>query len=501
MASSDNPVHTLILDAGPIIKNIPAVSSLLAQSEALITTPAVVREIRDPATRSRLETTLLPFLTIRNPTPASYEVVAQFSKKTGDFAVLSRPDLEILALAYELECEKNGGNWRLRSIPGQKELNGPFPSKEKTESANAQQKNESQTDKSAQETPGNGRSTTELPTKLPTETPEAPSEEEWSAATAVDSTIEVLEISHTAINSARTSETGGVSITANESSEPLRTEEAPKSHSNHHADAHPAEQNIPISQSEDVEPKLAELRLSDSTEHVGPVEEDSTEEVPQLTESSDDSDGGGWITPSNLKKHQTKESNKSFQSYKQPKTMSVATLTTDFAMQNVLLQMNLNLLSTSLARISRLNTYILRCYACFLTTKLMDKQFCPRCGKPSLTRVACSTSSTGEFKLHLKKNFQWNHRGERYSIPKAVHGSSNGKRDVGGGKGGWGQELILAEDQKEYARAIEGQRRQKTRDLMDEDYLPGILTGDRNKAGSRPKVGAGRNVNSRKRMT
>jgi RNA-binding protein NOB1 len=129
----------------------------------------------------------------------------------------------------------------------------------------------------------------------------------------------------------------------------------------------------------------------------------------------------------------------------------------------------------------------------------MEKQFCPRCGKPSLTRVACSTTQDGEFKLHLKKNFQWNHRGDRFSIPKAVHGSANGKRDVGGGKGGWGQELILAEDQKEYTRAIEGQRRQKTRDLMDEDYLPGILSGDRAKSGGRPKVGAGRNVNSRKR--
>jgi hypothetical protein len=34
--ASVKPVHTLILDAGPIIKNIPAISSLLAQSEALI---------------------------------------------------------------------------------------------------------------------------------------------------------------------------------------------------------------------------------------------------------------------------------------------------------------------------------------------------------------------------------------------------------------------------------------------------------------------------------
>lgn len=97
---------------------------------------------------------------------------------------------------------------------------------------------------------------------------------------------------------------------------------------------------------------------------------------------------------------------------------------------------------------------------------------------------------------------QWNHRGDRYSIPKPVPGAANGKvgQGKGGGKGGWGQELILAEDQKEYLRATSGRKGKKELDLMDDDYLPGILTGERVRDGGRPKVGAGRNVNSRKRM-
>jgi RNA-binding protein NOB1 len=128
----------------------------------------------------------------------------------------------------------------------------------------------------------------------------------------------------------------------------------------------------------------------------------------------------------------------------------------------------------------------------------MTKQFCPRCGKPTLTRVACSTNAAGEFTLHLKKNMQWNKRGDRFSIPKPIAGASNGKLK-GGGKDGWGSGLILAEDQKEFTRAVTEEKRQKYRDLMDEDYLPGILSGDRARGGSRPKVGAGRTVNSRKR--
>jgi RNA-binding protein NOB1 len=135
----------------------------------------------------------------------------------------------------------------------------------------------------------------------------------------------------------------------------------------------------------------------------------------------------------------------------------------------------------------------------------MSKQFCPRCGKPSLTRVSCSTNAKGEFKIHLKKNMEWHHRGDRFSIPKPTGGSSSGKLNVGGGgkgggKGGWGRELILAEDQKEYMQAMVGERRRKERDLMDEDYLPAILTGERGRAGGRVKIGGGKNINSRKRI-
>jgi RNA-binding protein NOB1 len=105
--------------------------------------------------------------------------------------------------------------------------------------------------------------------------------------------------------------------------------------------------------------------------------------------------------------------------------------------------------------------------------------------------------------VHLKKNFQWNNRGNVYSIPKPTHGSASGKLashgGKGGGKNGWGRELVLAEDQKEYARQVEENKRARYRDLMDEDYLPGLLTGDRKGGQGKIRVGAGRNVNAKKR--
>lgn len=421
------PIHSLIIDAGPIIKNEPPVSTLLGQAQTIFTIPAIIDEIRDAVTRARVETTLLPFLTLRSPRPASIKVITDFARRTGDLEVLSRPDIHLMALAYELECERNHGDWRLRSVPGQKRLNGAPP---------ASLKGESVTDAS-----------TDNPESLsqPQSTPEDPITAEPDAPKPIEPS-EPAELTSVEESGTESSEPEKGTTAASElNNEPVQTVE--------------------------------EVQASDS-------------------EISDDE---GWITPSNLKKHQEKDGIASAEQKGEQKVMQVAIITSDFAMQNVLLRMNHNLLSPSLQRIRQLKTWALRCHACFDITKDMSKQFCTRCGKPTLLRTSCSTDQNGAFKVHLKKNMQWNTRGNVYSIPKPVAGTSNGKLVAGGGKGGWGQGLILAEDQKEYVRAMTGASRRKEKDLMDEDYLPNILSGDRGRAGGRPKVGAGKNVNGKKR--
>ncbi len=433
-------VHSIILDAGPIIKNEPPVSSLLAQSEALFTVPSVITEIRDATARSRLETTLLPFLTLKTPGEQSVKVIMEFARKTGDLGVLSKVDIQILALAYELECEKNGGNWRLRTVPGQKRINGAAPSMKRAGLLKAED--------------------------------EAPIE-----PTESGDRTEIL--SRDVINS----------ISPGPSASPDR----------HEYSVEPTQAHSPMSGAQEAQltDEVSTLPLDNlALETVSPAD---TLEAQNNAPSSEDSDSEGWITPSNIKKRQADGSKSVGSTSSTTGTMQVATITTDFAMQNLLLQMNLNLLSPSLQRIRHLKTYILRCHACFQQTKEIDKQFCPRCGKPTLMRVACSTRQNGEFRLHLKRNMQWNTRGDRYSIPRPVAGSASGKVGMGGGKGGWGQGLILAEDQKEYVQAMNGQGRRKERNLMDEDYLPSILTGERNRVGGRIKVGAGKTINSRKR--
>ncbi|KKA20691.1 Proteasome maturation ans ribosome synthesis protein Nop10 [Rasamsonia emersonii CBS 393.64] len=423
-AAPPKPVHTLVLDAGPLLKNVPPLSSLLAQAEELVTTPSVINEIRDPDARSRIETMYMPFLKQRTPTAKSISVLSEFARKTGDRPVLSKVDIEVLALAYEIECERNGGDWRLRSVPGQKGLNGKPPGKEEEKK---QQEGEEKKEESE-----------------PADTQEK-AEDGNTNGTQVDEVAKDLE-----------------KTTLDENPKP----------SEDHSENAPADDTPSAEQTDESAPAPAQEAEAEAEAE---VEEDEPE----------DSDSEGWITPSNIKKRQAQDEGISASATPEPKVMQVATMTTDFA------------------RIRHLKTYIKRCHACFCTTKEMNRQFCPRCGKDTLTRVSCTTDANGQFKLHLKKNMQWNNRGNRYSIPKPVPGNASGKwKGGGGGKGGWGTELILAEDQKEYIRAVKDQQRQlrNEHDLMDEDYLPSILSGERHKIpGGRIKVGAGRNVNAKKR--
>ena len=429
----NKPIYAIILDAGPILKNDPPVDSLIAKTETLITAPSVLSEIKDQSASLRAQTLLKPFLTLRRPRLHSLQFVIGFAKKCGDYSVLSRTDLEVLALTYELECERNGGDQHLRKTPGQKGCNSVRESRSK-------------------EKPN--QNSEEPATSTPTDTSGILQPSNLAASQQDHKFIDLVELSH---------DLRDLTI-----------------------------QNINSNEE------------SETVAHTVPLTEPPFDQSLGLKpETSVSHDSNGWITEANLHQHRAKDLNGSTAPVSLEPDVQIACLTNDFAMQNVLLQIGLNLLSPSLQRIRNIRTYILRCHACFQQVKDTSKRFCPRCGKPTLTRVSCSTNQKGEFRIHLKKNMQWNHRGDRYSIPKPVAGSANGKagQGKGGGKGGWGKELIFAEDQKEYQQALGVMNSVKAKDLMDEDYLPSILTGDRGRAGGRPKIGAGRNVNAKKRAS
>ncbi|CAN0283434.1 unnamed protein product, partial [Hapterophycus canaliculatus] len=169
----------------------------------------------------------------------------------------------------------------------------------------------------------------------------------------------------------------------------------------------------------------------------------------------EDDDGEGWVNPSNIKSQKAAGIglNGPVQSLTKGRggrgggpahavsavssQCRAGCVTTDFAMQNVILQVGLPLLSLDGMAVSRVKQWILRCAACFKTTTEMGRLFCPVCGNASLDRVSCSVNArTGVTHLHLRKNHKVNLRGSKFSIP-----------GVNPAKGRFEGDLLLREDQ------------------------------------------------------
>lgn len=182
-----------------------------------------------------------------------------------------------MALSYELEVERNGGDWRLKKTPGQKHLNGKPPGAEDDKKAENDDR-ESALDKQAQ--------------------------------------------------------------AAENVSDPSSDAAAKEEQSTEQTNQEETEQAVPVVDvpEESVEAKLEGLSLEQKSEE--PQEEVQTAEAVEEAEEDED-DEDGWITPSNLKKHQAKDSQAAAPSEAIQGTLQAALLTSDFAMQNVALRMNL----------------------------------------------------------------------------------------------------------------------------------------------------------------
>lgn len=120
---------------------------------------------------------------------------------------------------------------------------------------------------------------------------------------------------------------------------------------------------------------------------------------------------------------------------KKKRPTKVACLTTDFSMQNVMLQMSLKVMSVDGLMIKSAKQWVLRCMGCFEVHYDMDRLFCRKCGGHHLSRVSASVDSGGELRLHLKKNYHVDLRGSQYSLPAP------------GKQGRYQGELLLREDQ------------------------------------------------------
>ncbi|XP_054164456.1 RNA-binding protein NOB1-like [Oppia nitens] len=99
--------------------------------------------------------------------------------------------------------------------------------------------------------------------------------------------------------------------------------------------------------------------------------------------------------------------------------VSVGCLTGDYAMQNVLLQMGLKVISIKDGLLIRqTKQFVLRCFACFKITTKQSNEFCSSCGNMrTLKRVALTVKDDGTKEVFINFKKPINIRGTRYSLP------------------------------------------------------------------------------------
>ncbi|XP_059062055.1 RNA-binding protein NOB1 [Achroia grisella] len=183
---------------------------------------------------------------------------------------------------------------------------------------------------------------------------------------------------------------------------------------------------------------------------------DNDEEETESDDESSDSDGGEWITPGNLAEKKREMDMGEFDD----KTVEVACITSDFAMQNVLKQIGLNVTAIDGRVIRQLRTFIFRCTTCFKTTSVMTKLFCPKCGHATLRKVGVSIDEHGNQHIHINGRKPLSARGKKFSLPTPKGGQHF-------------QYPILTEDQHIHKRFATKMARNKT-NALDPDYTAGF---------------------------
>ncbi|XP_059078626.1 RNA-binding protein NOB1-like [Tigriopus californicus] len=480
--------EVLVVDSGGFLRNAP----LRDLGQRVITLREVVAEIKDKATKERLQ--VLPYdLEFKEPLSEDIKIVTDFSKKTGDYASLSAVDLKVLALTYRLERELVGVK-HIKTEPTTKPTVQFYHPKTNNPNSDAKligfyrPENESESENESED------DEKEESVVEPIEKEECPiygdflywrdplpSLPELSLPSADSVNFSALNAYFSSRSYVFGYDMSHCDVVLQDF---LSNYEVSKEAYPHlfrwlkHVQAIEATFEplgvqmktlmpdlLRLSQNSDqiVAEKVSELSIKNDTNENSlksqeTLDNENGNEVEADSESQeeDDDEDEGWITPSNIKA-KTKAMNGALPGGDQ--FVKVACMTTDFAMQNVLKQMNLHVLSVQGMLIRETKTWILRCYSCFNTTPLMNKRFCPKCGHKTLKRVSVTLNADGTQEIHISTRRQLTGRGKKFSLPKPM----GGKHAVN---------PILTADQHLPQQRMTRAAKQKT-NAMDPDYIAG----------------------------
>lgn len=404
--------------------------------------PDVIAEVRHKRQIRRL--CVLPYdLQVREPRPESVKHCVEFSKKTGDYASLSGIDIKVIALTYELEAD-NVGTSHLRTEPVIAKI---VASKEKPEEfqdntklpgwynnggASDDSEDEEEDYEEGDEDYSGGEDKLENEVDKESEVDKVKESIERQLENP-DEKYDVPEVTQEELE---------------ELFEKLKCEAAEDDKTCDILVPQQQQDEDDDSDSADCDERQ-DVKQEDNANK--PAEGDKTNEGEE-----DPEDDGGWITPSNIKKVKKCMEGK----IEADIIPEVACMSTDYAIQNTLKQMNLNLAALNGRIIKHLRTYILRCYACFKTTSIMTKVFCPNCGNKTLKRVAVSLDENGKQVIHINTRRPLTAKYKNQSIPRFRGGKHS-------------RNPILFEDQPMPRQMPSRVAKTKT-NALNEDYIAGF---------------------------
>ncbi len=159
-----------------------------------------------------------------------------------------------------------------------------------------------------------------------------------------------------------------------------------------------------------------------------------------------------WVSPDNIKAKQSAFAGRSKRGHS-----IVGVSCTDYAMQNVALQLGLELLSLDGLRVATVRQFVQRCDACGLVVRDAEAKFCSACGNGPLRKASVEATAAGD-RIHQAPPRL---RGTQFPLPLP--------------KGGRTPDIVLAPDQYELMK-------RKHRDVQ-------VGFGNKNPNVSRRRVG------------
>eukprot|EP00747_Dinoflagellata_sp_TGD_P208054 gnl/TRDRNA2_/TRDRNA2_81574_c0_seq1.p1 gnl/TRDRNA2_/TRDRNA2_81574_c0~~gnl/TRDRNA2_/TRDRNA2_81574_c0_seq1.p1 ORF type:complete len:467 (+),score=109.91 gnl/TRDRNA2_/TRDRNA2_81574_c0_seq1:57-1457(+) len=410
----------VVIDAGAAIK----MQRLERLGGALYTTGGVLAEVRDEQARALLKT--LPDDTrVREPSKEDINFVKQFAKETGDLGFLSANDIELIALTVALNREAGGPALRPRPAPMEFDT---------------------------------GRAGFEwAPPKASGEDKKAS-----EASPAENSTENAVE---GAGEGADDEDDGG-----GWEAVPVRGRSASAKASAAVKAAVAAASAGGEQDTNDPFPPRQEAFASGADENVVRAEEEDADEDE---DSDDGSSAGEWVTTENMGHFGL--------GVQVSIDVPVVCASSDYSVQNVLLQMGLTPLTFDGYAVRSVKMWGLICHACFHFSRDTTKVFCQKCGHDTCRRVPITVDQDGQATI-VGHRRTLRTKGTVYSIPKT--------------QGGRGWKPIYAEDEmKMGGRDRELRHQQNVYDKLRHARDPFDADNAANVWGKRSTTSTGKMIN------